>query len=347
MKTRKLVNVITVILWLMLFTFVNTICYAEEKPITFKGVWSAGGIGGSWFSLAVTSAEVIKNAQLPNVEISFKVVPGGGIANPMKIVNGEVGLAYGISPGLVIFTKKEGPYNGKEYDISPLRVVAESFNNNELNLYAAEETGIKTMSDFVQLIKEKKPVRLAVGGYNMTDIFLFEEILKFYGLKLEDIQAAGGKILMGGYTEGCNNISDKNADYWFAFEAVDNASVLQASISRKLVLVEYPDDLIEYLHKKVGLNRKILKGNTNPNIETEGKVSVDAATILIASINVPEEVIYNITKALCENYEELHVYEVSKCFVPETAGANVCNIPLHPGAERYYKEKGYSYNPGK
>jgi len=348
METKKLANVTTVILLLVLFIFVNTICFAEEQPITFEGVWSAGGIGGSWFASATTSLEIIKGANLPNVDINFKIVPGGGISNPATLASGESDVGYSNSPGLLLFMNSEGPYKGKEqeYDASVLRVVAESFNDDQANLFAAEETGIKTVGDFIQLIKENKPIRLVIGGYNMTDIFCFEKLLEFYGLTLEDIRTAGGKILIGGYTEAANNISDKHADFWWAHTTVDNASVLQASLSRKLVVVEPADDLIEYLHGAVGLNKEIMKGGVNPNIDTDGKVCMKMNTILLARNDVPEDVIYIMTKLLCENYKELHVYESAKVFKPETAGNNVTNIPLHPGAERYYKEMGYSYNPG-
>lgn len=344
MKRNKLAYTILMIL-VMLIVFTSVIGYAEEKPITFTGVWTAGGIGGTWFSLSVTSLESINKS--PYIDMNVKVVPGGGIPNPIKLVTGVADIGY-VNGGsaMRIFMEKEGPYEGKEYDPSLLRVIAENFLGNEYNLYAAEETGIETIADFVQLIKEKKGLKVTVGGYNMTDIFVLKSILEYYGTTLEDISANGGKLLLADYSQAAGNITDKHADYWFACIAADSASILQASTSRKMIFAEYPDDLAEYL-RKMGFNRKILPGNINEKIETEGKVTIEAFTILCANKNVPEEVVYYITKALCENYKDLHIFKGAEGFKPETAGANSCNVPLHPGAVRYYKEMGYPYNPGK
>jgi len=162
------------------------------------------------------------------------------------------------------------------------------------------------MEDFIRMIKENKKVRLAIGGYNMTDIFLFETILGFYDLTLDDIKN-NGELLMGGYSEGASNIADKHANFWLAFVCCDSASVIQASVSRKLNLISYPKDLLEYLEKEVGLVEKVLKGSLNPNIETEGKSTAVGGTTLITNTDIDEQIIYSITKALCENAESLYI----------------------------------------
>lgn len=316
---------------------------ASEKNINFGGIWSAGGIGGTWFSMAVTSAKII-NDSYPG--ISFNAIPGGGIINPARIESKEADMAYGVTPALKLYVEKEGPYEGKDIDASKLRVIGESFLDNELNLFAAEETGVKSMEDFTQMIKEKKKVKLAIGGYNMTDIFLFEKILEFYDLSLDDIKD-NGTILMGGYSEGANNIADKHADFWLAFVCCDSSSVIQASVARKLTLISYPKNLLEYLKKEAGLVEKVLKGGINPNIETEGKSIAVGGTTLITNADIDEQIIYSVIKSLCENVEDLYIMEAARTFKPENAGANAANILLHPGAVKYYEEMGYSYNLGK
>ena len=316
---------------------------ASEKNINFSGIWSAGGIGGTWFSMAVTSAKII-NDNYPG--ISFKAVPGGGVINPTRIVAKEADLSYGVTPALKLYVEKEGPYKGKDIDASKLRVIGESFLDNELNFLAAEETGVKSMEDFVQMVKEKKGVKLAIGGYNMTDIFLFEKILKFYDISLDDIRD-NGKILMGGYSEGANNMADKHADFWLVFLRCDSSAIIQASVARKLNLIPYPKDLLEYVKKEAWLVEKVLKGGINPNIETEGKSVAVGGSTLITNADIDEQIIYLVTKSLCENLEDLYMVEGARDFKPENAGKNAANILLHPGAVKYYEEMGYSYNLGK
>ena len=316
---------------------------AAEKDIKFDGIWSAGGIGGTWFMIGINSAKII-NDSYPG--INFKVVPGGGVINPARILSKEADLAYMVTPSLKLFVDKVGPYAEKDIDASKLRVIGENFLDSELNLFVAESTGVESMEDFIQMIKEKKQVKLAIGGYNMTDIFLFEKILEFYDLSLDDIKD-NGQILIGGYAEGANAIADKHADFWLAFVTCDSASVIQASVSRKLNLISYPKDLLEYLKKEVGLGERVLEGGINPNIETEGKIVAVGGTTIITNADIDEEIIYSVIKSLCENAEDLYIMEAVKIFKPENAGKNVSNILLHPGAVKYYEEMGYSYNLGK
>ena len=66
-------------------------------------------------------------------------------------------------------------------------------------------------------------------------------------------------------------------------------------------------------------------------------VAVQAA--LVASEDLDEDVVYEITRALFENKEELAEGN-SKLGVLDPAAASVSTIPLHPGAEKYYKEIG-------
>ncbi len=69
--------------------------------------------------------------------------------------------------------------------------------------------------------------------------------------------------------------------------------------------------------------------------------TVVTASELIINKDVSEDVAYEITKILCENIEELHRdLPPTRTFIPEKAWMAVA-VPLHPGAVKYYKEKGY------
>ena len=69
--------------------------------------------------------------------------------------------------------------------------------------------------------------------------------------------------------------------------------------------------------------------------------AVVTAGELIINKDVPEDVAYTIIKILCENIEEVHkINPANKNFDPKTGWKNVA-VPLHPGAEKYYKEAGY------
>jgi TRAP-type uncharacterized transport system, periplasmic component len=64
----------------------------ELKPVTLT--WIAGGVGGGWYAHAGAVAALI-NAKEP--KISIKVIPGGGVVNPVRVSMGEADLGWGIT----------------------------------------------------------------------------------------------------------------------------------------------------------------------------------------------------------------------------------------------------------
>ncbi len=69
------------------------IVFAQElKPVTLT--WIAGGVGGGWYAQAGAVAALI-NEKEP--KISIKVIPGGGVVNPVRVSLGEADLGWGIT----------------------------------------------------------------------------------------------------------------------------------------------------------------------------------------------------------------------------------------------------------
>ena len=57
---------------------------------------------------------------------------------------------------------------------------------------------------------------------------------------------------------------------------------------------------------------------------------------------MPDDLVYAMTKALADNKSSFHeVHPQHKFYEPKVAWKNIGAVPLHPGAERYYKEMGY------
>lgn len=68
--------------------------------------------------------------------------------------------------------------------------------------------------------------------------------------------------------------------------------------------------------------------------------TLNGPVMLVTSADVPEDVVYNVAKALFENQKTLvDVHQVMQAFTPENAAANP-PVPMHPGAERYFREVG-------
>ena len=103
---------------------------------------------------------------------------------------------------------------------------------------------------------------------------------------------------------------------------------------------DLPDGVLSELAKQ-GLNPlplpKWFKGQSAPT------KAVDLGTVLIANKSLPDDIAYTITKTLCENQKAMAAaHKAWASFKPEEAWKpEKTGIKLHPGAERYYKERGW------
>ena len=105
--------------------------------------------------------------------------------------------------------------------------------------------------------------------------------------------------------------------------------------------LELSEDALEYVCNKTGTTPTIMPAGTFRGLDKD-MVVPGWSTVLITNANLPEDVAYAITKALIENKDSIAAaWAPMKNFkVEKAAKLNPPIYPLHPGAERYYREIG-------
>ncbi|MBE3138847.1 MAG: TAXI family TRAP transporter solute-binding subunit [Actinobacteria bacterium] len=316
--------------------FMCLVSYAASSSIEYNGVWSSGGLGGEWFTQATGIAEIVKRHQ-PG--ILFKILPGGGVTNTLRVNSGEAAIGWSVNPALLL--AKDGVGMFEEPCAENIRIVAGSFMDGPLNFLAAKETGVKTFDDFINLLKNKKAISLTTVSKMSTENYFLQDILNYYGFSFDSIRDLNGKVILVGYEEQADTIIDKHADFWFLSMGVPSSSIIRASSARDLVMVEYPKELIDYLISKFGFSDYTMPASAYNFMEKDINMVMWGCSIM-ANANVPDDVIYALTKAVCEDVESVHsITESTKVFKPETAGSNPTGLPMHPGAIQYYEDAGY------
>jgi len=315
---------------------------AESKqdfdPITMT--WVAGGVGGGWYVQAGGLAQLI-NEKEPRITI--KVVPGGGLVNPVRVATGKDELGWGIT-----FVDKAA-YHGTaplyEEAYPDVRAIGAIFGIYNIHFVAAKNQGINTIEELMQLVKEGKAVKVAAPMKGTSDLPIIETIFGFYGLSLEEIEKAGGKVFHAVYADMISLYKDQHVDYVFTHLAIPAAAVTEMTVSRDSQILAASDELIDYCHEEVGTVAResglcVIPAGTYKDQESDAPAVVTAGELLVNK-NVSDAVVYTILKIFDENIEQ--VYQLDKTnrfFVPKDGWKNVA-VPLHPGAEKYYKDKGY------
>lgn len=210
-----------------------------------------------------------------------------------------------------------------------LRLLATIQAPNYLIAAARSELGLKDLGE----IKTKRwPVRVLGGGEGLA-------VLEYYGMPRKDIEAAGGAIL------GTLNPAERqNFDVIIAGGSMGNAPEfnLWYELSQKhdLQYFQLPDDLLDRLTLDRDLVRGVIPNGLFRGIDRPIPTVVRTGHSVFGRADIPDDFAYTVAKALDERQELLqwtHLY----------LSYNVRNVwkaydvPLHPGAARYYRERGY------
>jgi TRAP transporter TAXI family solute receptor len=305
----------------------------KEAPKTTTLTWTAGSMGGGWYSQAGGFGELMTKK---NTGISLKVIPGGGVQNVPLVNKGDCEIGWGLPPLVAAAAAGEDPYTEKYTNV---RGIATDLGISYFHFLVADDSPYKTIKD---VLTSKKPIRITVSVVGSSDEWVFRKVMAFYGTSYDKLKANGSKIFHAGYADQATQFKDKNVDVYFTFLGLPGAAVTEASIGRPMRILEWPDDLLQAL-SKFNLGSGVIPAGTYPKA-VNGDKDVKTATMsncVIVNKNVPDDIVYTITKTICDNLEETKaIHPAFKVFDPSKAWDKI-GAPLHPGAEKYYKEKGY------
>lgn len=302
---------------------------APKTPVVLNLV--AGGTSGSWYSVFASIAEIVNKDQECN--ITLKVIPGGGTSNPAIVGMGEadLGLVYG-SFGLAA---RNGavPYGTKYED---LLAVTGGFLPMSLEISALKNSGITSFKD---AICGEHAARFLTGIKSTSTGWYFDRILEFYKTSEDDIKKRGGSITNVEYGDWPQMATDGHIDVMFNHIGIPSSIIKEISTSREVVLLDLPDELIQYFIQNYAMEKVTIPAGTY-NFQTNDVVTVCSPTVLVVNKKVSPDAVYTLLE-IFEKYED-NIRNIH----PAMAGFNLADsvnsaaLPLHEGAAAYFKDKG-------
>ena len=325
----KLKKVFWVTIIFCAIALISTPAYAAKARLT----WTAGGTGGGWFVMAGGIAKIV---QENNPDIQINVIPGGGTKNQPVVGTNKAELGWALPPFVFLARKGVDLYKGKKYE--DIMVLGGGFSQNFLHVMAAVDTGVETME---QMKNYPKPIKVSPGKVGVSGEFTYRKMLEAYFMtSYDEIKKKGGKVIHTGYTGIATNLKDRHIDFACINIAPPAAIIQEAALGRKLRIIPWPEDLLQLMNKDFGYGIGVIKKEMYPDILTEDVPTATMGTALIAHKSLDPEVAYQIVKIIDENKDRLPSIHKSLGFDPNVAWKQLPG-PLHPGAEKYYKEKGY------
>jgi ABC-type nitrate/sulfonate/bicarbonate transport system substrate-binding protein len=136
-------------------------------------------------------------------------VPGGGLANPTRINNGQSQMGWGIDAFTAAAARGEDPYNQRH---ERLRSLGTGYSPTEHNLLRRADAGPEGMRE----ILTSRGLRIGTPQRSSTDEMTLQRILRFLGTTPDAIRQGGGRYLNGSYADIAAAFADGQVDYLYA-----------------------------------------------------------------------------------------------------------------------------------
>ena len=331
MSRKKTLLIVLSVLVLTVF-FIGS-AFAQKKFF----VISTGGTGGTYYPLGGILAQSLSE-RVPNL-VATAQASGASVANCNLIKDRQAESAFVQSNVAYNAYFGKAQFEGKA--VQNLRGVA-SLYPETIQVVARADSGIKS----VKGIKGKRLIPGDRGSGTEVDTL---NVLSVYGYTYKDFASVDWL----GFSGAAQRLQDKQADVTFTTAGWPTSAIQELAFGTKIALIPIDEPMIKKLTKtfhfyaRIVIPKDIYKTEKDvPTITTMAQWVVDA--------NVSEEAVYQMTKALFEGeagkpsaaelMAKAHVQ--GKNVQLKTALSGMA-IPLHPGAEKYYKEKGLIKEPAK
>lgn len=317
---------------LLALTLFSVPCFAQKKVVEADLNAVAGAVGGGWYSTFAAFSEFITERE-PG--ISFKVLPGTGIGNSATIGNGTFDVGWIYPPMALLAYNGKAPYKS---EVKGIRVVATGLSPQVIEVAALKSSQISSIDE---VFREKKPVKwLTPNRGSTTPALFFEIMMDYYGVSEKDIKNWGGSATFTPYSDWPQLAQDGHIDVMFNQIAIPSSVMQEITTYKKVEILSLPEDLRKYMVSNFALSETIIPAGTYNFLEKDIE-TLQMTSGLGAHVDVPEDVIYRILEIIDENQDEMKSIHPSwKDFDIKTAWKNA-GVPLHPAAEKFYKDKGY------
>lgn len=325
---------LTVTLFSAMIALVAPAAWAQTaQPVKLR--IAAAGLGSSWYVVSSAISELMK-PQLPPQSTVDVLPSAGGVGNAILAADGRADLALTHSvvarwalDGTVAFKAKQ----------ENLRGIAGAIDKYDMAFVITKKSGITSIED----LKAKKfPLRLTtvdVGGLGELGA---RHILEAYGLSYDMIKSWGGSVTHTSRQVIVGSIRDGHADAFMHIVTPGHPALSEVVLTTDMRFLPLSEGAVKFLGEKYGWGRGGIPAKTFKG-QDEDILTVSAPTVMVASKTVSDNAAYLVTKTLVEQKDKLiQAHAGMKGFDP----AQACKkeniwLPLHPGAEKYYKEKGY------
>ncbi|WP_240647509.1 TAXI family TRAP transporter solute-binding subunit [Paenibacillus nanensis] len=293
---------------------------AGEKPSSL--IIATGGTAGTYYPLGGGIANLIQDKTGTGATAQ---VTGAAVENMRLISNKEVDLA--ITQGDIADYAAKGTEMFSDGAVANLQAIGALYQET-IQIVVTEKSGIASVSE----LKGKK---VSVGAPGSGTEVNARQILEAYGLTFDDLNTE--RLSFG---DSAKKMQDGGLDAAFVTAGAPTAAINELAATTGIRLLTIEDDKMKAITDKYKYySQQVIPPGTYPKQDAEVK-TVAVKAIMSVRSELDAQLVYDITKAIYENTEPLIAINAKANEIQTDKALEGISIPLHPGAEKYLKEKG-------
>src|SRR5712672_3797841 len=287
---------------------------------------ATGGTGGVYYPLGGGMAAVLSK-YVSGMQATAEVT-GGSVANLQLIGTGKPYLGMTMADATLDAFKGQDKFTGKPVPVRTLMIMYP----NRMHVVSIEGTGVTKMSDL-------KGKRVSTGSGGSATEVMAVRVIEAAGLD-KDKDMRRERL---GVAESVSALKDRKIDAFFWVGGLPTAAVtdLAATPGMKMKLIDHADT-VEKMNAKFGklYTASTIKAGAYPGIDKDNAIA-EVWNIIVTGDKISNADAYAIVKTLVEKKADIvAVHKEAESFSLDNQVQERSPIPFHPGALKYFKEKG-------
>ena len=316
---------------------------ADQTPRKLK--FASQSVGSTAYARTTAMAKVM-NEHLPaGWSVDVQPISTGGVAGTLLTEAGAVDLAEGINVSNALLMSGNYVKDGKKFP-APSRALGMLGGTDYayfLIMFTEnfrKKSGCDTLEE---VIAKKIPFTLVTKAPGSAGELGASQLLKALNVGYDDIKAWGGNVFRIDPTQMGDMLKENKADVSIDIVGLGQPAMSELTMTTSMYFPQLSDDTLAKL-VGFGYAPKIMPSTSWNGQGRDIKTAVNSSAYVVDK-NLPDDVVYAMVKALCENKAALvSLVPVMEQYDPKLSGEPALNgLPLHPGAAKYYKEVGFTH----
>ncbi|MEY9866926.1 TRAP transporter TAXI family solute receptor [Peribacillus sp. B2I2] len=314
------------LMMILTVTGIITACKDSNEGVSGSGNQNlsllTGGTGGTYYPLGGQIGKIISDKTKANITPQTS---GASAENMETLRVGEAEIAFSQTDIAAYALEGKEMFDGKPID--NIQAIS-SLYPETVQIVTTAKSGIKSIED----LKGKK---VSVGAPGSGAYINAMQILEIHGLSEKDIK---GQNLS--FDESAEGIQAGNIDAAFITAGTPTGAVEALSVQNDIIILPIAEDKIQALVKKYPYYAEDSIPSGTYKIKSEVK-TVAVKAMLVVTKDLDEDLVYEMTKAVYDNTDQI-THAKGEFITAETALEGLGDMEVHPGAAKYFKEKGVS-----